>query len=243
MVITSVNNSKIKEYAKLNLVKYRKLNKCFLIEELHLIEEANKLSLIKELILLEGTELPFDFDDVLYVNSEVMRKLSTNVSLNSMIAVCEFLEDSDKLSNNIVVLDRIQDPSNLGAIFRSSFALGFNTVVLSDDCADIYNSKCLKASQGALFHLNVIIEDLSVYLPKLKEKAYQLIATDLKSTNSLESLQLNDKYAIIFGNEGGGISDDVLKEADVDCKISLANNFDSLNVVVAASICMYVLKN
>lgn len=241
MLITSVNNSKIKELTKLHQTKYRKLTNTFLVEEKHLIEEASRAGIIIELILLDGTDCDYNYPNFV-VSAEVMKKLSTNISLNSMIAVCKCLENSNIFSDQIIILDRIQDPGNIGSIMRSAYSFGYNTVILSCDCVDIYNSKALKASQGAFFHMNVIIGDLQPLLLKIKENGYYIIATDLKSDNSIETINTFNKYALIFGNEGNGISENILKLADITCKIELNNDFDSLNVLVAASICMYILK-
>ncbi|MFV0255500.1 MAG: TrmH family RNA methyltransferase [Erysipelotrichaceae bacterium] len=243
MLITSLSNNKIKELVKLKQTKYRRLSKSFLIEEDHLISEAHKAGIIKEIILLDKCVCGYLDYPIITVSAEVMKKLSFNISLNKMMAVCNFLEFDNEFIGNIVALDRVQDPSNVGGILRSCLALGYNNILLSDDCVDLYNEKLIKASQGAIFHLRVLHCNLKEKLLELKNEGYQLLTTNLNSNNSITDLQVRNKFILVVGNEGSGVSNDIINLSDNDFKIELVNQFDSLNVLAATSICLYVLKN
>ncbi len=243
MLITSINNEQVKKWTKLQQSKYRKEFESFIVEGEHLIVEACKAGIVSELIILAGYDYKLPGIACTYVSKEVMKKISTNISLNNIVAVCRFItNDNNELSNKIVVLENLQDPSNVGAILRVSLALGYNTVLISDHSVDIYNPKLIKATQGAIFKLNIIRDDVLECLLDLKQKQYQIISTDLKAENSLEDIKKNDKFCLVFGNEGSGVSEEVLKISDLTFKIKMDNGFDSLNVLSAASICLYQLK-
>ena len=157
MVITSVNNSKIKEIKKLKNSKYSKEQKLFLIEGEHLVKEAFKLNLLK---------LTISLDDVSYnvpnliVNKSVLESLSSINSTPNIIGVCKYIDENKPLGGRILILDNIQDPGNLGTIIRSSVAFNFTSVVLSLDTVSKYNNKVIRSTQGMLFNTNVISCDI-----------------------------------------------------------------------------------
>ena len=242
MYISSVNNAKVKDWVRLQNSRYRNETGTFLVEGEHLIEEAERTGLLTGLIYLEGKQPLYQTENQYEVNEAVMKKISTNTSLNSYIGICKFMTtDNDNISDQIIVLDNIQDPANIGGIIRTALALGYRDILLSLDSVDMYNEKLIKASQGAIFHLNVVKSEIREYLLELKKKDYKILATDLAGTVYIEDLKIPDKYALIFGNEGQGIGKDILALADICFKIPL-ETFDSLNVLSAASICLYELK-
>ena len=154
MLITSVNNERVKNLSKLHLKKYRDIENSFLIEGDHLIEEALKKSLVKEIFLLDGESNPFDFDNVTYVTKEVMDKLSEQDSSSNMIALCDYLNNCN-IGNKVLLLDGLQDPGNVGTIIRSAVAFGFD-IVLGNNTVDIYNSKTIRSTEGMIFNVNYI---------------------------------------------------------------------------------------
>lgn len=242
MIITSISNQRIKDWEKLKLVKYRRLTKRFIVEGEHLILEAYKAGLIECLIKLADYSYELNNVETLDVSEEVMRKLSTNVSSNKLIAICQFKkEDQINLTDKIVVLDCVQDPSNVGGIMRTCLALGYQTLILSNDTVDLYNEKLLKAAQGASFKLNVLQVELFDTIKTLKSKGYQIIVSDLKSVIDLKEVVVKDKFCLVFGNEGNGVSEKIIELSDISYKIPMANDFDSLNILSAASISLYHL--
>ena len=160
MRIDSLQNERVKKWIKLHQKKYREKYDLFLIEEEHLISEANKKDIIDTLIILEGHKNIFNIGNTVYVNSNIMNKLSTNISSVKYIAVCKKIKKSLNYENRILILDNIQDPGNMGTLIRSALSFGFNQIIASDNCVDIYNDKTLRATQGALFHVNFITGDL-----------------------------------------------------------------------------------
>lgn len=233
MEITSVNNEKVKEWVKLKNKKDRDQNKLFLIEGDHLVNIALEKNLVKALICLERT---YDFEPTYIVSKNVMKKLSSQVSISPLMAVCSFTYGSS-IIGNVLLLDDIQDPGNLGTIIRSCVAFNFQTLILSSKTVDLYNEKVIRASEGMLFKLNVIRTDLITIIPKLKEMGYNIIGTDVIKGIKVNNCQ-NEKLAIIIGNEGQGMQKSLKEKCDTLIKIPMSKECESLNAAVAASIIM-----
>lgn len=240
MVITSVNNSKIKEIKKLKNSKYSKEQKLFLIEGEHLVKEAFKLNLLK---------LTISLDDVSYnvpnliVNKSVLESLSSINSTPNIIGVCKYIDENKPLGNRILILDNIQDPGNLGTIIRSSVAFNFTSVVLSLDTVSKYNNKVIRSTQGMLFNTNVISCDIKELIKKLKDEDYMIYATDVVGGVNVKDIKKPSKFAIVMGNEGSGVSSDIKALADCNLYIKMNKDCESLNVAVASSILMYEMQD
>ena len=240
MVVTSVNNEHIKEINKLKEKKHRDLTNTFLIEGEHLVIEANKNHLIKELIVLEGIDIDIDNVKTTYVSKEVMKKLSSMDSYPNVIGICNKKED-EEINGNVLILDDIQDPGNLGTIIRSSVAFNIDTIILSPKTVDMYNSKVIRSTQGMLFHINIIVKDLEMAINKLKEDNYIIYGTKVDNGKDVREINNISKFALIIGNEGNGMSDKVSNLCDEYLYIKMNNNVESLNAGVAASILLYDL--
>lgn len=240
MVITSVNNSKIKEIKKLKNSKYSKEQKLFLIEGEHLVKEAFKLNLLK---------LTISLDDVSYnvpnliVNKSVLESLSSINSTPNIIGVCKYIDENKPLGGRILILDNIQDPGNLGTIIRSSVAFNFTSVVLSLDTVSKYNNKVIRSTQGMLFNTNVISCDIKSLIKKLKDENYVIYATDVVGGIDVKDIKKPSKFAIVMGNEGSGVSSDIKDLADCNLYIKMNKDCESLNVAVASSILMYEMQD
>ena len=242
MVITSVNNNKIKEINKLKEKKYRDSSNSFLVEGEHLVIEAYRENLIKELIVLDDSDFILDGIPTVKVSREVMKKLSSMDSYPSVIGVANKIREKE-LGNSILILDDIQDPGNLGTIIRSSAAFGIDTIVVSPKTVDIYNIKVLRATQGMLFHINIIVRELDSFITKLKQDNYKIYGTKVDKGVNIKDITINNKYALVMGNEGNGISDNVSKLCDEYLYIKMNDNVESLNVGVATSILLYEIYN
>ena len=155
MLITSVNNNHIKEIIKLKDKKYRDEYNKFLVDTKHLVMEAYKEDLIEELILYKDEIYPLDVN-TLYVSKEILKKISQTNTPSKVMAVVNKKEESDIIGEKILILDNIQDPGNLGCIIRSAVAFNIDTIVISNDTVDLYNPKVVRASQGMIFHINII---------------------------------------------------------------------------------------
>lgn len=229
-MINSLQNEKIKNYAKLNEKKYRDELGLFIIEGAHLVEEANKYGIVKEILTtnpnIEGT----------LVSEEVMKKLTNQKSVVEVAAICEKLNKTD-IDDKILILDNIQDPGNIGTLIRTAVSFNFNTIVM-ENCADIYSSKVLRATQGAIFKLNIINAKIDNFIQSLD--GYKIYGTSLKNGIGLKQIEKAQKLAIILGNEGSGVRPEILDMTDKNIFIEITN-MESLNVGVAGGIIMYEL--
>ena len=239
MLITSLNNERIKELVKLKDKKYRDKNNLFFVEGKDIVIEAYKNSLLKELYVLEGTAVDMDVP-VTFVSSDVMKKISDMESISEYYGVCYKKEETD-IGNRIIILDNVQDPGNLGTIIRSAVAFNFDTVVLSKGTVDLYNSKVIRSTKGMLFNTNIIVRDIEEFISNLD--GYVVYGTDVVNGNNIRDIDVPKKIALVIGNEGRGISDKVRSLCDKFIYIDMNNMCESLNASVAASILMYEVNN
>lgn len=241
--ITSPNNAHIKELNKLKEKKHRDLTNTFLIEGTHLVNEALKNNLIKEVIVLEdNNNNNYNNIKTTIVNKEVMKKLSTMDSYPTVIGVCSKKNEED-IKGNILILEDIQDPGNLGTIIRSAVAFNIDTIILSPKTVDLYNQKVIRSTQGMLFSVNIIVRDLKEIINELKENNYIIYGTKVDKGSNVKDIDKNDKYALIIGNEGNGMSTEISNLCDENLYIKTNESVESLNAGVAASILLYELGN
>lgn len=233
-MIESVNNERIKEYAKLNMKKYRDETGMFIVEGEHLVEEAIKHMDVVEIFSLDGR------DNTTQVSESVMAKLSDLKSVPTILAILKKKEMVIPLGN-IIVLDNIQDPGNLGTIIRSAKAFDFKAIVLSEDSVDEYNSKVIRASEGMMFSTNIVRRNLSEFLPDIKNN-YDILTTDVNGGEDISDFKSEWDIALIMGNEGNGVRPEVAQYADKKIYIPMTEGVESLNVGVAASILMYEIN-
>ena len=238
MVYSSIENKKIKDIKKLNQKKYQIDN--FIVEGEHLVNEAYKKGLLKTLIVEETSDFSLDVE-TLYVTENVLKYISELDNPQKIMGICKKIIPNENLGNKILILDKVQDPGNLGTIIRSAVAFNVDTIILSEDTVSIYNSKVIRASQGMLFHINIKIGNLKEEIDNLKRQNYKIYSTDVNNGKSLKSLEKIDKFAIIMGNEGNGVSDEINKLSDEYIYINMNENCESLNVAIAASIILYEL--
>ena len=182
-----------------------------------------------------------DSNDVNYVTPEIMKKMSSMESPSNILAVCEKSNSKEIIGNKILLLDNIQDPGNLGTIIRSSVAFGVTTIILSTDTVDLYNPKVIRASEGMFCNINIITMDLEEAISIIKSKGISVYGTDVVNGSDVRSITDKSSYALIMGNEGNGLKEEIKKLCDKNLYIPMNNNCESLNVGVACSILLYEL--
>ncbi|EDP12403.1 TrmH family RNA methyltransferase [Amedibacillus dolichus] len=240
--IVSKTNARVKKWAKYKEKKYRDSDRCFLVEGEHLLEEAIRAKLLDCILVEEGHTYDTGAYPCYEVSSMIMRKLSDSVSGTWLIGVCHMPCPMDfVMGEKVILLDDVQDPGNVGTILRSAYSFGFDTVVLSKHCADVYSDKVIRSTQGALFHMQVIRTDLSQIIDQLKEKKIPVIGTALENASAMSTIEAVDRVALLFGNEGNGVSKELLAKCDETMYIEM-HAFESLNVAVAAGIAMYKFR-
>lgn len=237
MELTSTSNEKVKYFKKLQLKKFRDSEKLFLIEDEHLVNEALKNNIVKYIITTTNNE--YDVPTY-YVNDKIMNYLSNQASGTKIIAVCHTLKEKE-IKGNIIILDNLQDPGNLGTIIRSAVAFNFDTVVLGDTCVDLYNPKVIRASEGMIFNINIKRCNLNKFIDEVKND-YTLVTTDVNNGVDIKDIKYK-KIAIVIGNEGNGVSKEISNKCDNKVYIKMNKNCESLNAGVCASILMYEVNH
>ena len=235
MKITSLQNDHVKYWNSLNNKKFRDKERRFLVEGDHLISEAKKQNLVIETISTVDEMADF------LVTEEIMKKISSQATICENAAVVRFIPE-DKISGNIIVLDGIQDPGNLGTIIRSCIAFNFTNIILSDTSVDLYNPKVIRATEGMIFHINVLRRNLIEFIPSLKKLGYKIIGADVINGSDIKNID-KENIALVLGNEGNGMSNEVKDLCDWFVYIKMNNACESLNVGVAASILMYEVNH
>lgn len=240
MLYTSIENKKIKDLKKLNTRKYREKAGLFLVEGSHLVLEAFKAGRLVELILEENETFSLDIA-TMYVTHNILSYLSDMESVPTIMGVCKKQEREDVKGERLLLLDSIQDPGNLGTIIRSSVAFHVDTLVLGEHTVDLYNPKTVRSSQGMLFHLNVISRPLTSLIPRLKEEGFHVFGTRVTGGTRLKEIKRVERFAVIMGNEGNGMSNEIAELCDDFIYIDMNEECESLNVGVATSIILYEL--
>ena len=234
MVITSKDNKRIKAVRKLLTKKERLKANQFLIEGEHLIEEALKWNAnILEIFVLENSDFNFDLK-MTVVTKDVMKSLSTLVTPPGIIAVVE-MNTHTVHSDRILALDGVQDPGNLGTLIRTADAFNFKRILIGKDTVDPYSDKVIRSSQGSHFHVSIEDTDL---VEAINDFDGIVLTTDLQG-EPLNKNKITGPIMIVLGNEGQGVSDDVLSHANYKVKIDMPGHAESLNVSVAGGILMH----
>ena len=236
--IKSKDNELIKYVKKLQNNAFSREEKRFIVEGNHLVEMAKDY--IDMVFCLPSFKNKNMYNNVYLINEMLMKKISQNSSFTEVLAVCKYIEEKSINSSRVLYLDDVQDPGNVGTIFRTALALGFKDIIVSQGSASKYSFKTIQSSQGSIFKLNVVNRDMNTLL-SLQKNGYSLVSTSL-DVNSMFLSNLNFKkdhnYVIILGNEGKGISKDIQAISDLKIKIEI-EDIDSLNVGVAGGIIMY----
>ena len=239
-IITSVKNETIKKILKLKKKKYRDESGLFLVEGEHLVVEALNKGIVKMVITCKDDN--YDVE-VLQVSEDVMKKLAFTMNPQPIMAICYMKIDKkvDYHKKRYILLDHLQDPGNMGTILRTSLALGYHDILISKDSVDFYNDKVIRATQGALFSLNISIVDLADEIKKMQERGIKVYGTALEDALSIEEVESEAKMAFILGNEGNGMSKEILDMVDERLYIPI-DSIESLNVAIASSIIMYKFR-
>lgn len=246
ILITSIKNEKVKSLRKLHKRKGRKEANAFLIEGLHLIEEAWKSNeKILEIVVREFVEIPSWCEDypVEIVTEQVFGHITQTSTPQGIAAVVAIRETNNILGNQLILLDAVQDPGNLGTIIRTADAAGMDAVVLGKGTVDLYNDKVIRATQGSIFHIPIYEADLFEEIKILKESGFEIWATALEDSEVYHKVNVQEKTAIILGNEGAGVNKSLIQEADKSVAIPIYGKAESLNVGIAAAILMYHIKS
>ncbi|WP_312096229.1 RNA methyltransferase [Niallia sp.] len=245
--ILSVKNPQIKEWKKRLTKKERDKTGTFLVEGFHLVEEAFKADAIIDLIISEEIDVPaWDYGDipVTIVTKEIIKELSDTETPQGILALCRQLELPEILSTaqTFLAIDQVQDPGNMGTIIRTADAAGIDAVIIGEGTVDIYNPKVVRSGQGSHFHLPIVKTNLPTFIDSLKERNIPVYGTALENGRNYRETEKTASFCLIVGNEGNGVSKEVLSKTDTNLYIPILGKSESLNVAVAAGILMYYFK-
>lgn len=241
MLYTSIENKKIKSIKKLEQKKFRDETSEFVVEGDHLVMEAFKANILKEIIALEGTIIDKVDVEINYATSSVLKYISSLSTPPKVIGICKKIKEKP-LKDKILILDGIQDPGNLGTIIRNCVAFNISDIIVSPDTTDIYSPKVLRATQGMIFNVNIIKRNLGEIIYSLKNSGYTIYGTKVNGGKSVKNIEKKEKFAIIMGNEGNGVKKENLDLCSEYIYIDMNNKCESLNVGVATGIILYELN-
>ena len=230
-----LTNQKIKFIRSLSLKKNRIENQLFVVEgEKNVNEFINSDFVIDSVYSIDDS-----FKDSFKVSPKELDRISHLNSSNKVLAVVKMPNyDFARYGNTVIALDTIQDPGNLGTIIRLCDWFGVKEILCSETCVDQYNSKVVQASMGSLSRVKLNYCDLQTELSLMKD--YSIISMDMDGVDIKESVDV-DKKVIVLGNEGNGISKEVLQLSNITMSINKSNNSkaESLNVANACAIALY----
>ncbi len=246
MILTSKNNPFIKETATLKDKKGRRQTGLFLVEGVKMTRECQKSGLeIERVIVAESFSqseafTPFTDVETVYVSDDVFRLLAdekTPQGVLCRVKIPQYALQPPKKS--CIVLDGVADPGNVGAIIRSANGAGYDEVYLTDDCADPYSPKAIRASMSGAFFTKIYQGKREDVLSALSSTP--IVVADMGGENAF-TFAAPSQFALVIGNEANGVSALVEKRATHTVKIPMSQTQESLNAAVSAGILMYLLK-
>ena len=246
--IESTQNKQVKEWKKLLSRKGRKKQKKYIIEGVHLVEEARRYGASIDTLLIREDKVE-DYkelvtDSTLLISKEVAHALTDAITDQGILAIVDIREKKDavELDKPILLVDEVQDPGNIGTLIRSADAAGFGAVILGKGSADLYNPKTIRSTQGSHFHLSVIQDELEEWVERLKMAGHPVYGTALdERAVSHRTVSPQDSFGLIVGNEGSGVHPNLLSQTTKNLYIPIKGKAESLNVAVAGSILMFAL--
>lgn len=240
--ISSKENSLLKKLKKLNSKKYRDEFNLFLVEGTKLVEYITDI----EYIIIKEDKKDFFIDylskENCYILSDnLFNEISSQNNSQGIIFALKYLNNKiDLETDELVILDNVQDPGNLGTLIRLVDAVGLKNIILTKGSCDIYNEKVVRSTMGSLFNVNVSYFSLLELSELLINKKFNVLVTALAEDSiSYDKMNIKEKNAIIFGNEGHGVSEKLISMADEKLIIPIYGKAESLNVGIAAGVFLY----
>lgn len=242
--ILSRENTHYKELRKLRQKKYRDKTGLFLAEGIKFLDYHPP---VEEIIISEGTRMENLFRDIDIVElpRPLFQELSSQENSQGVILLCKQQNNDQKpLGDRVLVLDDIRDPGNLGMILRVADAANYQDIILSRGSVDCYHEKAVRSSMGSIFHVKTRILPQEKLYQNLKEQGFTIYMTALHHiTADYREVNWQKKHAVVFGNEGHGLSDKALDLADEILGVPIYGQAESLNVAVCAGIVLYEATN
>ncbi len=245
MIITSYNNSKLKTVRDLmEKARERKKAGAFVIEGIRMFSETPK-ELLKDVYVSESFHEEHGDIEATVLSDQLFKRLSDTKSPQGILAVVKQpLHDYKSILEGnrglFLILENIQDPGNLGTMLRTGEAAGVSLVVMDRGTADVFSPKVVRSTMGAVYRVPFIYcDDLITFVKGMQEKGIKVYAADLKGDRYYHEEKYAEKSAFLIGNEGNGLSREMLDLSDIRVKIPMKGKTESLNAAVAAALLMY----
>lgn len=255
--ITSTRNPRIVEARKLDQRKHRRQQGRFLVEGLQLLHMALDANVQPREVffcepLFEGPEAPALLErfrragaELVAVSPNVMQTLSERDAPQGLVATFALIEtplDALQVTGQdlVVVLDRLQDPGNMGTLIRTADAAGAAAIVLIEPCVDPFDLKTVRGSMGSLFNLPLLhTSDVAQLFDRLQRAGLRAVGADARRGEAYGRGALEGGVALVLGNEARGLSDDVRQHVAAWARLPIVGKAESLNVAVAGGVLMY----
>ncbi|KXZ39338.1 RNA methyltransferase, TrmH family [Alkalithermobacter thermoalcaliphilus JW-YL-7 = DSM 7308] len=257
--ITSKENEKIKYIKSLLKKKNRVKEKKYIIEGYRIVKDAFYKSVAIDCVVLSDNfdqkysdfieEIKNKNVSIYMVSDKLFKEISDTDNPQGILAVVKYeIKNlrkiiSSKDLNFVLILDRIQDPGNMGTIIRTADAAGVDAIVLLKGCVDIYNPKVIRSTMGSIFNTNIIESEDEGVLTYIKENGFKIISSTLNTNNYYNKIDYKGKIALVVGNEANGVSKEIIDLSDELVKIPIYGQAESLNAAIASALLMYEIKN
>lgn len=248
--ITSKQNTKVKEWAKLKTKKGRSQSGNYLLEGWHLVHEAILNHEPIQTILVTETELnnidlPKTYE-VVIITDDIAKHIASTVTPQGVFAVLRMPTatplTAETLKGAWLMLDQVQDPGNIGTMVRTADAAGFEGVIFGTGASSRYTPKVVRSMQGSQFHIKLIDADLNEVIDLFTANNLPVYGTELNpEAKPFRAIDPQPNFGLIMGNEGNGMSAELLKKTTANLYIPIKGQAESLNVAVAAGIIMFQL--
>ncbi|WP_455542629.1 TrmH family RNA methyltransferase [Intestinibacter sp.] len=258
-IIKSKDNDKIKYTKSLLKTKGRNKEKKFIIEGYRILTLALECEAKLDYVFINEdfekkeehkkflTELENKGIKVYKTLNKIFLEMIDTENTQGILGVLEYKERD--LVNNIsqddkfvLILDRIQDPGNMGTIIRTADSAGVDAVILLKGCVDIYNPKVIRSTMGSIFDMNLIHATQDEAVDFLKSKEFNIVSSYLQTDNYYHETTYDGKIALVIGNEANGINDELISKSDKLVKIPIYGKAESLNAAISAAVLMYEIK-
>ena len=243
--LTSLKNPKIIAWRSLKDRKGRKETGCFLVEGRKMVEEAIASAFPVEAILVDVDRqgefvLPAGIPAYSMPGHVLAAVCDTKTPQG--IATVVRIAEVELRGTRLVAMDGVQDPGNVGTIIRTADAAGFDGVILSSQCADVFSPKVLRATMGSVFRMGIrVTDDLPGLLTRMVQEGASVLSSQLDGEPFYQRSPLNERFVLVIGSEGNGVTDEVKAVATHKVKLPMRGGAESLNAAVAAGIMMYEL--
>lgn len=252
--IKSKDNEKFKFAKSLLKTKYRNREKKYLAEGLRTVELALEYGAKIESVFLnekfaeneENSNIIESLESVTKVflmSNDLFKNIAATENSQGMVAMINMkdisIDDINSKHKKIILLDRLQDPGNLGTVIRTADAAGFDMVIMTKGCVDLYNPKVVRSAMGSMFYMDIVSATQEEALEAMKKNDIEIVSSYLKTDNFYNEVEYSERCALVVGNEANGICDFWIENSDKIVKIPMYGKAESLNVAISAALLMY----